>query len=304
MKKPNAEVLWVARYDYKPGWELKQHYHNHYQIIYVVRGTGIFTLNEYEQVIRPGTLFFIKPGDSHGLVNKSSDALKTLDIKFIIRGDEDEEIASNTKSIYLFTDTVIHDLFEKIRQEGLNKKPFYKELSREYLIEMLYLLLRYENEKLNTPEEKSASIIPETDDAGHRVAEYIKSHFSGEMSLDSISSELGYNKSYICQVFKRDYNTTPMNYLYRYRIEKAGELMIRSDYTIKQISEMTGFKSIHHFARTFRNFKGMTPGQWCNKEREGIGKDIYLNDRFCNSASLFTDAPENSDATGDEVADT
>lgn len=295
MKKENAEVLWVARYDYKPGWELKQHHHNYFQIIYAVRGTGIFILNEYEQDIHPGTLFFMKPGDSHGLVNNSCDTLKTLDIKFLIRGDEDEEYIKNFKSIYFLIDTIIPDLFEKIRQEGLNKKPFYQELSREYLIQMLYLLLRYGKEMLPAvPEEKSAPVVPETDNAGYCVYEYIKAHFSEDTSLDSISAALGYNKSYICQVFKRDYNTTPMKYLYEYRIEKAGELMIRSDYTLKQISEMTGFKSIHHFTRTFRSVKGMTPGQWCNKEREGIGKDIYLNDHFCNAAALFSD----SDAAG------
>ncbi len=161
-------------------------------------------------------------------------------------------------------------------------------------MQMLYLLLRYDKEESFSPEEKIASIVPDSDDTGHRVAVYIKTHFAEDMSLDNISSALGYNKSYICQAFKKDYNNTPMKYLYEYRIEKAGELMIRSDYTLKQICEMTGFKSIHHFSRTFRKIKGMTPGQWCNKEREGIGKDIYLNDHFCNAVSMFTDISDNS----------
>jgi len=261
VKKPDAEVLWVARYDYKPGWELKQHFHNYCQIIYIVRGTGIFTLNECDHDIRSGVLFFMKPGDSHGLVNDASETLKTLDIKFIIRGGEYAEFIENTKSIYFFNDAIIPDLFEKIRQEGLNKQPYYKELSRGYLLEMLYMLLRYGEKMADTPDEKAASAVPETDNAGYCAAEYIRAHFAEDMSLDSISSALGYNKSYICQVFKRDYNTTPMKFLYEYRTEKAGELMIRSDYTLKQISEMTGFKSIHHFTRTFRHFKGMTPGQ-------------------------------------------
>jgi AraC-like DNA-binding protein len=70
-------------------------------------------------------------------------------------------------------------------------------------------------------------------------------------------------------------------------VEKACELMIYSDYSLKQISEMTGFKSIHHFSRVFREQKGISPGQFCRMEREGIRKDVYIDDSFDNTVSTY-----------------
>lgn len=45
---------------------------------------------------------------------------------------------------------------------------------------------------------------------------------------------------------------------------------------------ITGFKTIHHFTRMFHNLEETTPGQWREREKEGIRKGIFLNDTFKN----------------------
>jgi hypothetical protein len=37
----------------------------------------------------------------------------------------------------------------------------------------------------------------------------------------------------------------------KFRVEKARELIERFDYSLKEVAELVGFKSIHHFTRVF-----------------------------------------------------
>jgi len=119
------------------------------------------------------------------------------------------------------------------------------------------------------------------------VFKYIKKHYKEEMALRSLADALGYNQSYIGQAFKHNTKTTPVRFLYSYRIAKAKELIAYSDYNLKEIATITGFKTIHHFARMFHNLEGVTPGQWREREKEGIRKGIFLNESFENKTLLI-----------------
>jgi AraC-like DNA-binding protein len=285
--KHAAEVLWVARYDYKQNWVLRRHIHNYYQAILIVYGKGSFSLGQEEYTISPDTLFLIKPGCEHGLVNGSEGILKTLDIKFFLHDSELCGMLNKARNVYPGLDSSFRIIFENIRNEGIHRRPFFKDMSREHLLQMLYMLLRYDCEKYSSDKKPEDIVIQDHCDAGDKIKEYIRNHYMEDVSLKLISEELGYNISYICQIFKKNHNITPMKYLYHYRVEKACELMVYSDYSLKQISEMTGFKSIHHFSRTFRKQKGMSPGQFYRREREGIRKDVYINDNFDNTVSTY-----------------
>ena len=287
MSRQDAEVLWAALYEYRKGWELRQHFHDYFQMIYIVSGNGIFYLDGQEYTIMPGMLFLMKPGKIHGLVNSNSFTLNTLDIKFLLQDPGLLNMLDAAPNTYCFTDGGIMHLFEKIRQEGMVRNAFFKDLSRVYLLQMLYMLLRLGKEENTSMDQEEEIAAAEPGGAGDRIVEYVKMHYKDDISLEVISQSLGYNKSYICQVFRKKYDYTPMKFLYSYRIEKARELMIYSDYSLKQVAEMTGFKSIHHFSRVFHMLEGMTPGQWCKRERDGISKDIYINENFTNTVNTY-----------------
>ena len=45
------------------------------------------------------------------------------------------------------------------------------------------------------------------------------------------------------------------------RIRRAAELIVYSDHSLSQVSEMCGFASVSHFNRVFLKYAGITPGQ-------------------------------------------
>jgi AraC-like DNA-binding protein len=65
-------------------------------------------------------------------------------------------------------------------------------------------------------------------------------------------------------------------------VARAKELIEYSDYALKEIAEAVGFKTVHHFTRTFTATEGLSPGAWRRKYLEGIRKDVCINPSFSN----------------------
>ena len=276
-----VEVYWIARYDYKAGWKLPKHSHNFYQIIFIIEGDSELYIDKNVYETSTGNLFLLKPGYKHGLMVKQNSDLKTIDIKFMIDDSLLREKIDQIKSVYNIPD--IKYILEKIKTEGLSKKKYYHKFSSIYLMEILLTLLRNQNgNKNNISNNKNELVGDKNNPVCSKFIEFISDNYEKDLSLKQISKQIGYNPSYICQKFKKVYNTSPMKYLYQFRINKAKELIIYSDYSLKQIAAKTGFKTIHHFTRLFHKNEGKTPGEFRDKEKEGIRKDIYLNKSFEN----------------------
>jgi len=113
-----------------------------------------------------------------------------------------------------------------------------------------------------------------------RIADYIKENYTSDVDLDAVADHLGYNKNYICGIFKKGTNLTIMDYLKRVRIERACEWIEMSDYSFQQICLMAGFGSIHNFNKVFKRVTGMTPGQYKTKinERSSVAQETFTNE--------------------------
>lgn len=52
---------------------------------------------------------------------------------------------------------------------------------------------------------------------------------------------------------------SPIEYLIRYRMEKAKELLIATDLTVTEIALSSGFETVSYFDRAFKKAFGTTP---------------------------------------------
>ena len=52
------------------------------------------------------------------------------------------------------------------------------------------------------------------------------------------------------------------NYINKYRVEKAKELLRNPDLVIETIAAMTGFNNSNSFIRVFKKYELKTPGQY------------------------------------------
>lgn len=92
---------------------------------------------------------------------------------------------------------------------------------------------------------------------------------------DFLSSELGYDYSYLSHLFSSVEGKTIEKYMILQRIEKAKELLVYDELTINEISYQLGYSSAQHLSRQFKEVTGLTPSHYKQvKEKKRKSLDI------------------------------
>lgn len=95
-----------------------------------------------------------------------------------------------------------------------------------------------------------------------RSLDYIARNYHNRISLDDVSAYVGYPPKYFSRYFKDQTGITFVNYLNRLRIQAAKELLADPNIVIKDVAARVGFENINTFFRVFKQFEGVTPGQY------------------------------------------
>jgi YesN/AraC family two-component response regulator len=88
---------------------------------------------------------------------------------------------------------------------------------------------------------------------------YIQQNYSRSFSLVELSETIGVSKSYLSRIFKMDMGISLWDYLNRFRIQKAKEILLLTDESISVIATEVGYEDISYFSRVFRELVGSSP---------------------------------------------
>ena len=97
------------------------------------------------------------------------------------------------------------------------------------------------------------------DDPVHLSTAYIEQHFAEKVSVDDLARVAAVSPSYLIRLFKRQLGTTPHDYLLRYRISRAKELLAETTLTSAAIAQQVGFASESNFSYRFTQMVGQGP---------------------------------------------
>ena len=87
------------------------------------------------------------------------------------------------------------------------------------------------------------------------------------MSLDEISREYDISPYYFSKIFKDETGENFIEYLTGVRMEKAKQLLLNKELSMKEICSMVGYADPNYFSRSFKKNVGVTPTEY----REGKG---------------------------------
>lgn len=92
-----------------------------------------------------------------------------------------------------------------------------------------------------------------------RICEYMEEHFTEEeLSLTKISSVFYANANYLSRLFKEKLGKTFSGYLLELRMEKAMELLQKTEYKGYEVAELVGIKDPHYFSVCFKKYTGVS----------------------------------------------
>lgn len=91
---------------------------------------------------------------------------------------------------------------------------------------------------------------------------YIDEHFSENISLSDLSSQVYLNPKYISELFKKETGITFSDYLAAVRIEKAKDYLIDPRFRVNEIASWVGYSDIKYFRKLFKKIVGVTPSEF------------------------------------------
>ena len=94
---------------------------------------------------------------------------------------------------------------------------------------------------------------------------YINKKATYQISRWQLAEFVNISEDYLTRIFKKDMGLSPWDYLNRYRVQLATEMLTQTGSTINEVASATGFQDQAYFCRVFKKIKGVSPGQVRNR---------------------------------------
>lgn len=251
----NLNVLWVAESNFPANSSIKPHTHSYNHLFLVRRGPIEFAVGEARHILDEGESILAKPGVLHGMSRVKSRMVRCYEIKFACANP----ILSSLPDRFP-RDDFAEGLVQELVAESARSRPASPAFAADYLQALINYLYR----AYGTPEDSESTTIDTTgfSQVAKDIVKHLENNYKEDLSLQEIADAVGFNKTYICSMFKRVSGMTIGNCLTAIRIRKAAEAISFSDMSLSQVSALSGFTNLSHFNRIFKKVVGIPPGQY------------------------------------------
>ncbi len=254
------------------------HIRCYYLIHYVVRGSGYFETDNTKHRVCAGDVFIIYPN-----VTVTYYVDKGTDWSLCWIGFSDAD--TKTGRQYLSYLGIEIDTFTLSPNSG-----FYDENTKCYeycrsaekntslfmLNGFLYKCLSYLGTYKGSNKyfcytyslgDEEYRLLRENIQSGYTIMaiEYIKNNYMNDISVSDIARYLSIDRTYLFRIFKPNTGYSPVQFLLRYKIDRAKDLIALGRYSITQISAYVGIHDIYYFSKTFKKVTGITPAVYRKK---------------------------------------
>lgn len=95
-----------------------------------------------------------------------------------------------------------------------------------------------------------------------KAVKYMDLNFQTELKIRQIAEIAGLSESGLTRLFKKYLGESPQRYLIEARIREATTLLQRTEKSIDEIAEQTGFSNRYYFTRMFKKTTGQSPAEF------------------------------------------
>lgn len=259
----------------------QDHYHDYFQVCYVVRGQFLHRQEGQAVQLGPGDAFIIPPGFRHSLHFENSYS----EMYSLIFGQNLFHAGFARSNAYQFLAGLQTGAAQN--DGGVRLRVMLDEGQRKSILSLMDCLLR--QQEADCPPELSAapslvsSVVyllaqgyyrqphnaTELDELRsynstlHQCVQYIDSHYKEKIGLSDLAKRFGLSRSAFCAVFPQFTGLSPHRYIAQKRILEA-QLLIRAhpDQPLHQIAVEVGYEDMTTFYRNFLRVAGVAPSAY------------------------------------------
>ncbi|MDJ1492161.1 AraC family transcriptional regulator [Cytophagaceae bacterium DM2B3-1] len=265
---------------YEIEWKELQRYtrttkrNNFFELIYVVDGTGVQTVNKNHFNYRKGNLFLLTPQDEYSFV------IDTITTFFFLRFNElyVKDNISKDKDIVKQVEYILQNashrpgcilknkvdkpfiamLVESILNEQTNQQLYYNRISEQIINTIITIVAR--NIALKLPK----NINESTGEPILEMLNYIQQNIFEPKNLKAhkLSQHFNISLNYLGRYFKKQTGDTLQNYIVNYKMRLVETRLLHSAMRINEIAYEFNFTDESHLNRAFKKYKGMNPSDF------------------------------------------
>lgn len=253
---------------YQPRNMITNHYHDAYEIYYMLEGERYYFIEDRTYHIKKGNLVLIDLNQLHKTMDGPIPDHERILVNFkqeFLPANLTETSATHLlrcfKSQVNFLElnyeeqTTIQTLLLKMVAESRSTRPDSVIYLKLWLAELL-LTARRTVEQQTTPQ---FQYLNPRHQKISEIVRFINANYALDLSLSSLAERSFISKYYLSHSFKEVTGFTLVEYLNSVRTREAQKLLRESKLNITAIATAVGFESATHFGRVFKTINGMSP---------------------------------------------
>jgi AraC-like DNA-binding protein len=233
---------------------------DHYIIHYVHSGKGTYTLCGKTYTIHPGEGFLICPNQ---IVAYQADQEQPWTYSWVgFHGLKADSILKKAglsleDPVFSYPDITLlagrlNEMIASARHDHASDLMITGHL-------YLFLALLVDHRRKNQP--------PESKEAGgdgyiSKAVEYISKNYGSRLTVGDLARFLRLDRSYFSSLFAKITGMPPLQFILRFKMEKAAELLKNSRYTIGDVARSVGYEDPLQFSKTFKKVMGLSPASY------------------------------------------
>ena len=259
--------------------ELAPHKNRGMEITYVERGMLDWMVEGVPEKAQPGTIFFTLPWQIHGSLNPKEPENILWHILFHLAEDY-----SRPRTHFLFPSSlgfdrkemqILSQAFSASPRHGFRATPAMRQLMPELIGELqsqhelraahAQTLLRavlVELKRIVLGEVREEAHYTPSEQRTRQFIRQLSSSCEEKWTLEKMAKQCGIRRTQLNKVFQKLTGGTPMEYLFRLRLERAKTLLRETDIKIVDIALECGYASSQYFSNTFKEATGTSPSNY------------------------------------------
>jgi len=235
-------------------------------ILYTIKGKGNLRCGDTALTLSEGSIVVI-PSDTPMAYNTAPD---TGMWEFYWLNLSGESVESTVKKLWE-DGLACHMCRQRSRYtfllrsllDGINE-PHRQELWQTNTITALFSLL------LEEVLFETDSDTENADSLSDQLIAFLQTHYNRPITLDELSREYFLSVNQLIRVFRNRTGFTPYEYLKRYRLTKASELLAGTAMPVREVAQKVGYCNNAHFTSQFRMLYDMTPTEYRTRFSSGV----------------------------------
>lgn len=212
----------------------------------------VFSYGGTEQRAEKGDIILQQNGDCYQLLAADGPA-EFIVISYLCEPEDLVSRLTEAGKIFRSNHTArFADAFERAEEVYRQSDVCSKTLLRAMTQQLLCSIIR----------EKTERTMGILTDPAASAKRYMDEHSCEPIMMEDVAKAVGCSASYLRQLFKDTYGMPPVKYLNYIRIERAKEMLSSGFFTQEEIAATCGFRNVYYFGRVFKEYTGISPGQY------------------------------------------